>query len=59
MFMEIYLPVARPYFQPNPFYEKLKIKEKQVMSLLHNLKTENTEIREKFQELKKEMNFYR
>lgn len=57
--MEIYLPVARPYFKPNPFYEKLKIKEKQLMSLLHNLKTENSEIPEKFKELKKEINFYR
>lgn len=49
----------RPYFRPNPFYEKLKRKEKEVMSLLHNLETEYPEIPEKFQELKKEMNFYR
>nr|XP_038954033.1 disks large homolog 5-like isoform X3 [Rattus norvegicus] len=48
-----------PYFRPNPFYEKLKIKEKEVMSLLHNLDTNNIEHREKFQELKKEINFYR
>ncbi|XP_063134563.1 disks large homolog 5-like [Rattus norvegicus] len=48
-----------PYFRPNPFYENLKIKEKQVMSLLHNLDTKNIEHREKFQELKKEINFYR
>ncbi|XP_063134727.1 disks large homolog 5-like [Rattus norvegicus] len=48
-----------PYFRPNPFYENLKIKEKEVMSLLHNLDTKNTEHREKFQELKKEINFYR
>ncbi|XP_063134457.1 disks large homolog 5-like isoform X1 [Rattus norvegicus] len=47
-----------PYFRPNPFYENLKIKEKQVMSLLHNLDTKNIEHREKFQELKKEINFY-
>ncbi|XP_063134814.1 disks large homolog 5-like [Rattus norvegicus] len=47
-----------PYFRPNPFYENLKIKEKEVMSLLHNLDTKNIEHREKFQELKKEINFY-
>lgn len=59
MFIEIYLPVARPYFKPNPFYEKLKKKEKEVMSLLHNLRTENPDMTENLQELKKEMNFYR
>ncbi|XP_063134641.1 disks large homolog 5-like isoform X1 [Rattus norvegicus] len=48
-----------PYFRPNPFYENLKIKEKEVISLLHNLDTKNIEHREKFQELKKEINFYR
>ncbi|XP_038954109.1 disks large homolog 5-like [Rattus norvegicus] len=48
-----------PYFRPNPFYENLKIKENEVMSLLHNLHTNNIEHREKFQELKKETNFYR
>uniref|UniRef100_A0ABK0L5X0 Disks large homolog 5 N-terminal domain-containing protein n=1 Tax=Rattus norvegicus TaxID=10116 RepID=A0ABK0L5X0_RAT len=48
-----------PYSRPNPFYENLKIKEKEVMSLLHNLDTKNIEHREKFQELKKEINFYR
>ncbi|XP_063134831.1 disks large homolog 5-like [Rattus norvegicus] len=48
-----------PYFRPNPFYENLKIKEKEVMSLLHNLDTKNIEHHEKFQELKKEINFYR
>uniref|UniRef100_A0ABK0L4H0 Disks large homolog 5 N-terminal domain-containing protein n=1 Tax=Rattus norvegicus TaxID=10116 RepID=A0ABK0L4H0_RAT len=48
-----------PYFRQNPFYENLKIKEKEVMSLLHNLDTKNIEHREKFQELKKEINFYR
>ncbi|XP_063134816.1 disks large homolog 5-like [Rattus norvegicus] len=37
-----------PYFRPNPFYEKLKIKEKEVMSLLHNLDTNNIQHREKF-----------
>ncbi|XP_063134922.1 disks large homolog 5-like isoform X1 [Rattus norvegicus] len=37
-----------PYFRPNPFYEKLKIKEKKVMSLLHNLDTNNIQYREKF-----------
>ncbi|XP_063134839.1 disks large homolog 5-like [Rattus norvegicus] len=46
------------YFRPNPFYEILKMKEKEVMSLLHNLDTKNIEHREKFQELKKEINFY-
>ncbi|XP_063134541.1 disks large homolog 5-like isoform X1 [Rattus norvegicus] len=50
---------ASPYFRPNPFYENLKIKEKEVMSLLHNLDTKNIEHREKFQELKKDINFYR
>eukprot|EP00073_Rattus_norvegicus_P035764 XP_008760971.1 PREDICTED: disks large homolog 5-like [Rattus norvegicus] len=58
LFIEIYLPVSRPHFRPNPFYENLKIKEKEVMSLLHNLQLENTEIPPSFQELKKEINFY-
>ncbi|XP_063134735.1 disks large homolog 5-like [Rattus norvegicus] len=59
MFIGFYLPGASPYFRPNPFYENLKIKEKEVMSLLHNLDTKNIEHREKFQELKKEIHFYR
>lgn len=59
MFIGVYLPGASPYFRTNPFYEKLKIKEKEVMSLLHNLDIKNIERREKFQELKKEINFYR
>lgn len=59
MFIEIYLPVSRPYFKPNPFYEKLKKKEKEVMLLLHNLRMENPDMTENLQELKKEMNFYR
>ncbi|XP_063136636.1 disks large homolog 5-like [Rattus norvegicus] len=48
----------RPYFRPNPFYEKLKIKEKDFMSLLPNLQLENIEIPQNIQELKKEINFY-
>ena len=40
-------------------YEKLKMKEKEVMSFLHNLEMENIEARENNQELKKEINVYR
>nr|XP_017451501.1 uncharacterized protein LOC103693048 isoform X4 [Rattus norvegicus] len=47
------------YVRSNPFYEKLKIKEREVMSLLHNLEMRNIEHCEKFQELQKEINFYR
>ncbi|GAB1303328.1 hypothetical protein APTSU1_001856900 [Apodemus speciosus] len=49
----------RPYYTPNPFYEKLKLKEKEIMSFLHTLEKENIEARQNFQELKKEINFYR
>uniref|UniRef100_UPI0001CF4944 disks large homolog 5-like isoform 1 n=1 Tax=Rattus norvegicus TaxID=10116 RepID=UPI0001CF4944 len=50
---------ASRYIRSNPFYEKLKIKEREVMSLLHNLEMRNIEHCEKFQELQKEINFYR
>jgi hypothetical protein len=43
----------------NLLYEKLKMKEKEVMSFLHNLEMEYTEARENNQELKKEINVYR
>lgn len=59
MFIGVYLPGASPYFRTNPFYEKLKIKEKEVLSLLRNLEIKNTEHCKKFQELQKEINFYR
>ncbi|GAB1303330.1 hypothetical protein APTSU1_001857100 [Apodemus speciosus] len=48
----------RPYYTPNPFYENLKLKEKEIMSFLHTLEKENIEARQNFQELKKEINFY-
>ncbi|GAB1289375.1 Predicted gene, 21083 [Apodemus speciosus] len=48
----------RPYYTPNPFYEKLKLKEKEIMSFLHTLEKENIEARQNFQELKNEINFY-
>ena len=38
---------------------KLKMKEKEVMSFLHNLEMENMEAQENKQELKKETHFYR
>ncbi|XP_063122434.1 disks large homolog 5-like [Rattus norvegicus] len=50
---------ASRYVRLNPFYEKLKIKEREVMSLLQNLEMRNIEHCEKFQELQKEINFYR
>ncbi|XP_052028764.1 uncharacterized protein LOC127677813 [Apodemus sylvaticus] len=49
----------RPYYKPNPFYEKLKLKEKEIMAFLQNLEMENIEARQKFEEHKKEINFYR
>ena len=57
--MESYLPGARPYHRQNPLYEKLKLKEKEIMTYLHILEMENMEARENKQELKKEKNFYR
>ena len=57
--MESYLPGARPYHRQNPLYEKLKLKEKEIMTFLHNLEMENMEARENKQEFKKEKNFYR
>ncbi|XP_028611557.1 disks large homolog 5-like [Grammomys surdaster] len=49
----------RPYYRQNPLYEKLKLKEKTVMSFLNKLEMENTEFCENVQEHKKEINFYR
>ena len=57
--MELCLLGDRPYYTPNPFYEKLKLKEKEIMSFLQNLEMENIEARQKFEEHKKEINFYR
>lgn len=47
----------RPYHRQNPLYEKLKLKEKEIMTFLHNLEMETMEARENNQELK-EINFY-
>ncbi|EDL14000.1 mCG125816, partial [Mus musculus] len=41
----------RTYHRQNLLYEKLKLKEKEVMSFLHNLEMENIEARENNQEL--------
>ncbi|XP_034375155.2 disks large homolog 5-like [Arvicanthis niloticus] len=49
----------RPYYSPNPLYEKLKLKEKTIMTFLHKLEMDNIECTENFQEHKKEINFYR
>lgn len=57
--MESYLPGARPYHRQNTLYEKLKLKEKEIMTFLHDLEMKNMEARENNQELKKEKNFYR
>ena len=59
MFIELYLPGDRPYYTPNPLYEKLKLKEKEIMTFLHTLEKENIEAKQTFQDLKKEINFYR
>ncbi|XP_052028745.1 disks large homolog 5-like [Apodemus sylvaticus] len=48
----------RPYYTPNPLYEKLKLKEKEIMTFLHTLEKENIEAKQNFQDLKKEINFY-
>jgi hypothetical protein len=58
MFVEFYNPGSRPFQRLNPHYEQLKLKEKEVLSFLHNLEVENIEARENIQELKKEINFY-
>ncbi|XP_052028760.1 disks large homolog 5-like [Apodemus sylvaticus] len=49
----------RPYYTPNPLYEKLKLKEKEIMTFLHTLEKENFEAKQTFHDLKKEINFYR
>ncbi|XP_063134664.1 uncharacterized protein LOC134483306 [Rattus norvegicus] len=49
----------RPHFRPNPYYEDLERMEEAVMSILHNLVMENTEIHENNHKLKKEMTFSR
>ncbi|XP_052028780.1 disks large homolog 5-like [Apodemus sylvaticus] len=49
----------RPYYTPNPLYEKLKLKEKEIMTFLHTLEKENIEAKQNFQDFKKEINFYR
>ncbi|XP_052028774.1 disks large homolog 5-like [Apodemus sylvaticus] len=48
----------RPFQRLNPMYEQLKLKEKEVMTFLHNLEMEKIEAQENIQELKKEINFY-
>ncbi|EDL03237.1 mCG6384 [Mus musculus] len=48
----------RPYHRANPLYEKLKVKEMEVMLFLHKLEMENIEALKNNQELKKEINFY-
>ncbi|XP_034375349.1 disks large homolog 5-like [Arvicanthis niloticus] len=49
----------RPYYSPNPLYERLKLKEKTIMTFLHKLEMDNIEFHENCQEHKKEINFYR
>ncbi|XP_037064727.1 disks large homolog 5-like [Peromyscus leucopus] len=49
----------RPYHQPNPFYEKLRMEHKRVMKELNTLQNENTEASKKFSEQTKETLFYR
>ncbi|XP_063134874.1 uncharacterized protein LOC134483567 [Rattus norvegicus] len=49
----------RPHFRPNPYYEDLERMEEVVMSILHNLEMENTEIHENNHKLKKEITFSR
>ncbi|XP_063134451.1 disks large homolog 5-like [Rattus norvegicus] len=49
----------RPHFRPNPYYEGLERMEEAVMSILHKLEMENTEIHETNHKLKKEMTFSR
>ena len=58
MFTELSLPGARTYHRQNLLYEKLKMKEKEVMSFLYNLEMEYVEVQENNQELKKEINLY-
>jgi hypothetical protein len=43
MFTEFSLPGARTYHRQNLLYEKLKMKEKEFMSFLHNLEMEYIE----------------
>lgn len=57
--MEFCLPGVRPYHRQTRHYKELKLKEKEIMTFLHNLEMENMEARENKQELKKEKNFYR
>ena len=57
--MEFSLPENRPFQRLNPMYEQVKLKEKEAMTILHNLEMEKIEAQENIQELKKEINFYR
>ena len=57
--MESYLPGVRPYHRQTRHYKELKLKEKEIMTYLHELEMKNMEARENKQELKKEKNFYR
>ena len=58
-FMEFGLPGARPYHRQTRHYKELKLKEKEIMTYLHDLEMKNMEARENKQELKKETHFYR
>ncbi|XP_017176562.1 spermatogenesis associated glutamate (E)-rich protein 4-like isoform X1 [Mus musculus] len=55
----IYVTEGSMNKRQNPLYEKLKLKEKEIMTFLHNLEMENMEAQENKQELKKETHFYR
>ncbi|XP_035308972.1 disks large homolog 5-like [Cricetulus griseus] len=49
----------RPYYRPNPSYEKLKMEHNEVVAELQSLQSKNTEASEKLDDLAKETSFYR
>ena len=55
--MEFCLPGARPYHRLDLLYEKLKLKEKEVMSFLHSLEMENTETEGTSRSPRRRLNF--
>ncbi|XP_055464638.1 disks large homolog 5-like [Psammomys obesus] len=48
----------RPYYRPNPFYERLMTQHKQVILDLQTLEQEHTEASQNLKELDKETGFY-
>ena len=58
MFMEFCLPRTKPTQKKNPFYEQLKLQNKQVMSSVYKSLKKLIEAQENIQELNKWIDYF-